>query len=91
MKAKCLQECYDGKKCWKYTPDGGENKDGIYDVDPLEPIAQYFEFPPGTVKYHKIPGNVKDKTKPQETTIKVSGEFKEQTEKPGKEKEKPGK
>lgn len=58
MKARCLQECYHGASAWKYTPEGGDNQDGIYDVDPLDPIAQYFEFPEGTEKYHKVFGTV---------------------------------
>jgi hypothetical protein len=59
MLAKCLMECYHGPRAWKFTPDGGDQGDGIYDIDPLDPIAQYFEFPPGTVKYQKIFGTVK--------------------------------
>lgn len=75
MQARCIQECWHGPKCIKYTTDGGLNGDGIYDVDPLDPIAMYFEFPVGTVKYHKIPGNKKEGRDPVQTTIVEGGEL----------------
>lgn len=50
MRAKCIQECFDGPRAWKYTPDGGEKKDGFYDdINPDDPIAKYFEFPDAKV------------------------------------------
>jgi hypothetical protein len=70
MKAQCIQECWHGTLCIKFTPDGGPNKDGVYDVDPLDPIAQYFEFPKGTVKYQKVLGK-RGKEENKETTITV--------------------
>ena len=46
MRAKCIQDCYDGQKAWQYTTNGGEKGDGWYeDIDPANPIAKYFEFP----------------------------------------------
>lgn len=55
MRAKCIQDCFDSVKCWSYKVDGGTDRDGFYDdIDPLSPIATYFEFPAGTKKYHKV-------------------------------------
>jgi hypothetical protein len=69
MRAQCIQECWHSTKCIKYTPEGGQ--DGFYeDIDPLDPIAQYFAFPPGTVKYIKYLGNKQAKRDPVETTIR---------------------
>jgi hypothetical protein len=74
MRAQCIQECWHGPKCIKYTPDGGKDGDGYYDIEPLDPIAQYFEFPVGTVKYCKKLGKKKEGIANEETTIKVAGE-----------------
>ena len=57
-RARCIQECFHGPNAWKFTPDGGEGKDGYYDIDPMDPIAAYFEFPKGTKKYDKKKGFV---------------------------------
>jgi len=74
---KCIQRCYDGKRMRRYYPGDTDN------IDPLEPVAQYFEgFAPGTVVYSKIrgskvkvivettktiPGGVAPKEEPEET------------------------
>lgn len=73
MLGRCIQECYDGPTGVKYYPDGGVNKDGVFDVDPLSPIAQYFEFPAGTKKYQKIAGDRKGGKQPVETTVIEGG------------------
>ncbi|MFA5322334.1 MAG: hypothetical protein WC373_06630 [Smithella sp.] len=75
MLAQCIQECFHGQKCIKYTTDGGPNNDGFYDIDPLDPIAQYFSFPPGTLKYEKVPGDKKTGKDPVERTVVVGGEM----------------
>jgi hypothetical protein len=74
MLAKCIRECYDGPTGIKYYLNGGVNNDGMFDVDPLSPLAQYFEFPVGTKKYHKIAGSKKEGKQPIETTVTVGGE-----------------
>jgi hypothetical protein len=80
-RAKCIQECFDGARALKYMTDGGKDKDGFYDdIDPLEPIAQYFEFPPGTVKYVKILGNKRLGTDNVITTVKVPGDVEPETD-----------
>jgi (2Fe-2S) ferredoxin len=46
MRAKCIQDCYDGPRSWQYKTNGGEQGDGWYEnIDPTDPIAKYFEFP----------------------------------------------
>jgi hypothetical protein len=46
MRAKCIQDCFDGPRAWQYKTDGGEKGDGFYEgIDPSDPIAKYFEFP----------------------------------------------
>jgi hypothetical protein len=31
----------------------------VDDIDPLEPVAKYFSFPPGTEVYHKEPAGTR--------------------------------
>ena len=65
MQARCIQECFHGPKAIKYYPDGGPAGDGFYDdIDPLDPISQYFEFPKGTKKYVKVLGKTPTKKDP---------------------------
>lgn len=68
MEVRCNRRCWDGVKCLRYLPDR------MYDIDPLEPIAKYFDLPKGTEIYHKIKGG-KD-TPSIETTRIVGGEIK---------------
>ena len=68
MEARCNTRCWDGIKCLRYLPDR------IYDVDPLSPIAKYFDFPDGTEIYHKIKGGKDKKNPPIETTRIVGKE-----------------
>jgi hypothetical protein len=56
MQAVCIQVCRDGKANVYYD----ESCIGkTFDIDPLDPIATYFEFPAGTEKYDKKEGLVK--------------------------------
>lgn len=50
MIVKCNRRCWDSKRGKRYHI-GMED-----DIDPLEPIAMYFDFPPGTEVYWKKPG-----------------------------------
>jgi hypothetical protein len=50
MIVKCNTRCWDSKRCILYYP-GDQN-----DIDPLEPVAKYFDFPAGTVVYDKKNG-----------------------------------
>ena len=50
MIVRCNMECYDSKRSRKYYRGDQD------DVDPLEPLAMYFDFPPGTTVYCKIKG-----------------------------------
>ncbi|MDD2657197.1 MAG: hypothetical protein PHD04_00865 [Candidatus Pacebacteria bacterium] len=51
MIVKCNRPCWDAKRNRKYF-HGDQD-----DIDPLEPIAGNFDFPPGTEVYYKKPGN----------------------------------
>lgn len=80
MLAKCHTECFDGPKCWRYSPEGGANGDGIYDIDPMNPIAAYFDFPKGTKKYSKKYGTIIEGGEPppeddEEETIEKAPDF----------------
>jgi len=51
MIVQCAERCWDGKRCVLYYP--GDKAD----VDPLSPLAKYFEgWPPGTEVYTKAKG-----------------------------------
>ena len=50
MIVKCNTRCWDAKTCKRYYPGDQDN------IDPLDPIAAYFDFPPGTEVYCKIRG-----------------------------------
>lgn len=47
MIVQCNRECYDSKRARKYYIGDQD------DVDPTEPLAMYFTFPPGTETYFK--------------------------------------
>ena len=47
MIVKCNRKCWDSKRSRQYYPGDQD------DIDPLEPIAMYFDFPPGTEVYYK--------------------------------------
>lgn len=47
----CARKCWDSKRSCQYYPGDQD------DIDPLEPIAMYFTFPPGTVVYDKPKAN----------------------------------
>lgn len=69
MIVRCVDRCWDGKKCRLYHPGDQD------DIDPMSPIAKYFEgWPPGTEVFTKnkgksgsriVPGEVK-KEEPRE-------------------------
>ena len=50
MIVKCNKECWDSKRARHYVPGDQD------DIDPLEPVAMYFDFPAGTKVYHKKDG-----------------------------------
>jgi hypothetical protein len=76
MIVKCHTECFDSKRCRKYFRGDQD------DVDPLEPLAMYFTFPPGTTVYHKIKGKSGPNGTPNiETTRVVPGGEKKEPEK----------
>jgi hypothetical protein len=62
MKVRCIKECWDSKRNRHYYPGDQD------DIDPLEPIAQKFDFPPGTTVYYKQPGS---KTEPARSTTRI--------------------
>ena len=69
MIVTCNARCWDSGRNRKYYPGDQD------DIDPLEPIALYFNFPPGTEVYFKQRGN---KTTPvKETTRIVPGKVEE--------------
>jgi hypothetical protein len=47
MIVKCNRGCWDSKRSRRYYPGDQD------DIDPLEPVAMYFDFPPGTEVYFK--------------------------------------
>ena len=51
MVAICARKCWDSKRSRQYYPGDQD------DIDPLEPVAMYFTFPPGTVVYDKPKAN----------------------------------
>jgi len=55
MLVKCNRICWDGATSRKYHPGDQD------DIDPLSPIAMYFDFPDGTEVYYKIKGKRGDK------------------------------
>lgn len=55
MIVKANKIAWDGVKCRKYHPGDQD------DIDPLSPIAMYFDFPEGTEVYCKIKGKAHDK------------------------------
>ncbi len=65
MIVRCNTRCWDAGRCRRYYPGDQD------DIDPLEPIAAYFDFPAGTEVYHKIKGT--KKTPVKETTRIVPG------------------
>jgi len=68
MKAVCNTRCWDGVACVRCYP----NRE--YNVDPLSPIAKYFNFPPGTKVYTKTRGTSgKDPINPVEGTMIIPG------------------
>ena len=62
MIAKCLRKCWDSGRSRQYYPGDQD------DINPLEPIAMYFEFPPGTEVYHKESGT---KNKAAKSTTRI--------------------
>ena len=50
MIVQCNRECFDSKRARKYYIGDQD------DVDPTEPLAMYFTFPPGTETYFKEMG-----------------------------------
>lgn len=72
MIAVCHTRCFDSVKCTRYYPGDQD------DVDPLSPIALYFDFPEGTEVYHKIKAAKGSNKAPIETTRIVGGEIKKQ-------------
>jgi hypothetical protein len=65
MIVRCTRKCWDSTKCRHYYPGDQD------EIDPLAPIAMYFDFPPGTEVYHKLRGN--KTTGAKETTRIVPG------------------
>jgi len=66
MKAVCNTRSWDSETCRRFYP----NRE--YDVDPLSPIAKYFNFPPGTKVYTKVRGTTRQNAKdPVEGTMVV--------------------
>jgi len=64
MVVTCKRRCWCTKRGRRYYPGDTD------DIDPMEPIALYFDFPPGTEVYHKT----KDKKgKLIQTTRKIPG------------------
>ena len=60
---RCVQDCWDSKRN-RYYVRGDQDS-----VDPLEPLAKYFEgWAPETEVYHKIPGT---KTTPSRETTRI--------------------
>ncbi len=47
MIATCNTRCWDAGKARRYYPGDTD------DINPLDPIAKYFDFPVGTEKYSK--------------------------------------
>lgn len=77
MIVKCNKRCFDSKRCILYVPGDQD------DINPLDPISMYFDFPPGTVVYHKyldkkkkwvyttnvVPGKVAPPPEPEPTPV----------------------
>ena len=60
---KCIRRCFDNTLARRYWPGD------MAKIDPISPLAQYFEgFPPGVEVYHKVRGS---KTEPVKETVKV--------------------
>lgn len=58
MIVRCIRECWDSSIPRHYVPGDQD------DIDPMNPIAKYFEgWPPGTKVYFKEPANKKKKKK----------------------------
>lgn len=74
IEATCKQRCFCSTRRRRYWPGD------IDDIDPLEPVAQYFTFPPGTEVY------IKKRTgrggEPKSTTMIVPGAIEKTVEKP---------
>ena len=73
MIAICVQRCRDGKASRRY---GNKDIGKQFDIDPMDPIAQYFQFPEGTEKYDKkagtvIQGATQDVVLPSDTVKKI--------------------
>ena len=64
MVVTCNRRCWDSTRNRRYHPGDQD------DIDPLEPIAGCFDFPPGTEVYWKKPGT---KTTPAESTTRIVG------------------
>jgi len=64
MIVKCIKDCFDSKRNRRYFAGDQD------DVDPLEPVAMYFEFPVGTEVYFKQRGT---KTTPAVSTTRIVG------------------
>lgn len=56
MEVRCKQDCYDGPTGWSFK--AGE----VHDIDPMNPIAAYFEWPEGVEHYVKVKVNAKVET-----------------------------
>jgi hypothetical protein len=60
---RCVQECWDSKRNRHYVRGDQDS------IDPLEPVAKYFEgWAPGTEVYCKIPGT---KTTPAMSSTRI--------------------
>jgi hypothetical protein len=62
MIVRCIKDCWDSKRNRRYYAGDQD------DVDPLEPLAMYFDFPPGTEVYCKIRGT---KTTPARSATRI--------------------
>jgi hypothetical protein len=62
MIVKCNRKCFDSVKCRHYYPGDQD------DINPLDPIAGHFDFPPGTEVYFKQRGT---KTTPAISTTRI--------------------
>lgn len=62
MLVRCNTKCWDSKRNRRYHPGDQD------DIEPLEPVAMYFDFPPGTEVYDKKRGN---KTTPAKDTTRI--------------------
>lgn len=62
MIVKCIRKCWDSNRNRQYFPGDQD------EIDPLEPIASNFDFPPGTEVYFKQRGT---KTTPAISTTRI--------------------